>query len=379
MKFIHLSDLHLGKRVNQFSMLEDQKHILLQILSVVDTECPDAVLIAGDIYDTPQPPVAAVELLDDFLTRLAERKMQVFIISGNHDSPERLAFGSRLMQLSGIHIAPAYTGIVEPFFLSDDYGQVAVYMLPFVKPAVVHSVFPDSEINSYTDAVNIAIEAMHIDAGIRNVLVAHQFVTGASQSGSEELVIGGVDNVDASVFASFDYVALGHIHGAQKAGGNAIQYCGTPLKYSFSEAGHEKSILVVELGKKGELETRTVPLTPLHDMRELKGSYEELTLKNNYETQNTEDYVHITLTDEEDVLDAVSKLRAIYPNLMKLDYDNTRTRSGFEIVEATASENESSPMDLFMAFFRNCNGKEMSCDQQAYVRSKIEKVWGEQQ
>ena len=377
MKFLHLSDLHLGKRVNQFSMLEDQTFILKQILAIIDAEKPDAVLIAGDVYDTPQPPVAAVEILDDFLTQLAERKIQTFIISGNHDSPERLSFGARLMKLSGIHIAPVYTGAVEPFMLSDEHGSVAVYMLPFIKPAVVHSVFPDAEIHSYTDAVKIAIDSMHIDTNVRNVLVAHQFVTGASQAGSEELVIGGLDNVESHVFDDFDYVALGHIHGAQKAGKDSIRYCGTPLKYSFSEANDEKSVLVVEIENKGTAQTRTIPLKPLHDMREIKGSYEELTLKKNYEGQNTQDYVHITLTDEEDVIDAVAKLRVIYPNLMKLDYDNTRTRSGTQIVENLSEVQTSSPIDLFMEFFKTCNGKDMSDEQKEYVQNKIDKIWSE--
>lgn len=377
MKFLHLSDLHLGKRVNQFSMLEDQTFILKQILAIIDAEKPNAVLIAGDVYDTPQPPVAAVEILDDFLTQLAERKIQTFIISGNHDSPERLSFGSRLMKLSGIHIAPVYTGAVEPFMLSDEYGSVAVYMLPFIKPAVVHSVFPDAEIHSYTDAVKIAIDSMHIDTNVRNVLVAHQFVTGASQAGSEELVIGGLDNVESHVFDDFDYVALGHIHGAQKAGKDSIRYCGTPLKYSFSEANDEKSVLIVELENKGTVQTRTIPLKPLHDMREIKGSYEELTLKKNYERQNTQDYIHITLTDEEDVIDAVAKLRVIYPNLMKLDYDNTRTRSGTQIVENLSEVQTSSPIDLFMEFFKTCNGKDMSEEQKEYVQNKIDKIWSE--
>ncbi len=377
MKFIHISDLHLGKRVNQFSMLEDQKFILLQILDIIDQECPDAILVAGDIYDTPQPPVSAVELLDNFLTKLAEKKIQTFIISGNHDSPERLSFGSKLMQLSGIHISPVYTGEIVPYILNDDIGEVAVYMLPFVKPAIVHSVFPESEIHSYTDAVKIAVDAMDIDSNVRNVLVAHQFVTGASHSGSEELVIGGLDNVDASVFAPFDYVALGHIHGAQKVGNESIRYCGTPLKYSFSEARDIKSVLIAELGNKGKLTTRTIPLRPLHDMREVKGSYEELTFKKNYEGQDTEDYIHITLTDEEDVMDAVAKLRVIYPNLMKLDYDNARTRSGTEVIENLSEVQTSSPIDLVMEFFKTCNGKDMSDEQKKYVQNKIDKIWSE--
>ena len=320
MKLIHLSDLHLGKRVNEFSMIEDQRFILTQILRIIDEEQPRAVLLAGDIYDKSVPSAEAVALLDDFLVELAHRRLEVFVISGNHDSPERMAFGGRLMDASGVHMAPVYDGAVTPYTLNDAHGPVQIYLLPFVKPVHVRRFFPDREIDSYNDAVAVAVEAMNVDGSVRNVLVTHQFVTGAARCDSEEVSVGGTDNVDAAVFEPFDYVALGHIHNPQQVGRETVRYCGTPLKYSFSEAGHEKSVTVVELGPKGETSIRTAPLTPLRDLVELRGTYEEVTLRDFYEAGNYRNcYVHITLTDEEDIPDAVGKLRLVYPFLMKLD------------------------------------------------------------
>ena len=378
-KLIHLSDLHLGKRVNEFSMIEDQKFILKKILNVIDEERPDGVIIAGDVYDKSVPSAEAVELFDDFLVRLAERKVQVYIISGNHDSPERLAFGNRLMDVSGIHFSPVYHGQVVPLELTDEYGPLRIYMLPFIKPVTVKRFFLDETIESYTDAVRAAVEEMGIDRSVRNVLVTHQFVTGAERSESEDVSVGGSDNVDASVFDGFDYVALGHIHGPQNIDSERIRYCGTPLKYSFSEARHEKSVSVVEFAEKGNVSVRTVPLVPLHEMVELKGTYEELTLRSFYEgTTYPEDYVHITLTDEDDIPDAVSKLRVIYHNLMKLDYDNRRTRHE-AVVSGAEDVERKSPLELFSEFYLQQNGVEMSEEQTAFVRQLIEKIWEDEQ
>ncbi len=375
MKLIHLSDIHLGKRVNEFSMLEDQAHILKKILAVVDEEKPNGVLIAGDVYDKSVPSTEAVQLFDDFLVRLAERKLPVFIISGNHDSPERLSFANRLIDAVGIHLAPVYNGVVEPITLSDEYGPVNVYMLPFIKPAHVRGFFPDTEITGYSDAVAAAIGRMNIDKTQRNVLITHQFVTGAQRSDSEELSVGGTDNIGAEVFCDFDYVALGHIHGPQNMDSGRIRYCGSPLKYSFSEAAQQKSVTVAELKEKGALEIHTVPLIPRRDMVELKGSYQQLTLREFYEnTTYQEDYTHITLTDEEDIPDAVAKLRAVYHNLMKLDYDNTRTRHSAAISGAENVETRS-PIDLFAEFYELQNGLPMSAEQTELVASLIEKIW----
>ncbi len=377
MKLLHLSDLHLGKRVNEFSMLEDQEYILEEILRVLDGEQPDAVLIAGDVYDKPVPPAEAVQLFDKFLTKLAAKNTQTFLISGNHDSSERLAFGARLMEGSGIHISPVYGGEVKPVELADEFGPVRVYLLPFVKPASVKRFFPEREIGSYTEAVAAAVDAMDLDPAVRNVLVTHQFVTGASRSESEEISVGGSDNVDVSVFDGFDYVALGHIHGPQNIGSERVRYCGTPLKYSFSEVKHAKSVTIAELGKKGELTVRTVPLIPKRDLAEIRGTYMELTAKAFYEGKNREDYYHITLTDEEDIRDAVGRLRVIYPNLMKLDYDNLRTRLGGR-VEAARQVEKKTPLELFAEFYRKQNNQDMSSEQASLVEGLIESIWEEE-
>lgn len=375
MKFIHLSDLHLGKRVNEFSMIEDQQYILTEFLQIIDQEQPDGILIAGDVYDKSIPSTEAVGLLDDFLVKLSQRGFQVYIISGNHDSPERMAFGGRLMEQSGIHIAQVYDGTVEPLVLTDEYGLVNLYLLPFLKPAHVRRAFPDVEIDSYTEALAAAIEAMKVDPAARNVLVTHQFVTGAEWCESEELSVGGSDNVDVSVFNDFDYVALGHIHGPQCVGRETVRYCGTPLKYSFSEAKHHKSVTVVELGKKGNISVRAVPLTPLRDMVELRGTYEELTFRGFYEgTSYQNDYVHITLIDEEDIPDAVSKLRIIYPYLMKLDYDNKRTRANI-LLDGAEDVHQRSPLELLEEFYEKQNGQPMGEAQRIFAQDLIKKIW----
>lgn len=374
MKLIHLSDLHLGKRVNEYSMLEDQEYILKKIIGVIDKEAPDAVLIAGDVYDKPIPSAEAVQLFDDFLVRLAERRLEVFVISGNHDSPERIAFGHRLMDASGIHMSPIYDGRVEPFSFHDEYGAVDIYMLPFVKPAHVRR-FCEEEITSYTDAVGHAIACMNLNAGNRNVLITHQFVTGASRSESEEISVGGADNVDAYVFEPFDYIALGHIHSPQNCGAENIRYCGTPLKYSFSEAKDKKSVTVAELKEKGNLTVRTVELIPQHELVELKGTYDALMLKAFYEdTTWQEDYTHITLTDEEDIPDAIGKFRTVYHHLMKLDYDNKRTRASGEISGAADVETKS-PLELFADFYELQNNQPMSQEQADFMKNLIEKTW----
>ncbi len=373
MKLIHLSDLHIGKRFEDASLLEDQEYILAEILGIIDAERPDAVLIAGDVYDKSIPAAEAVTVFDEFLCRLAKRNIPVMIISGNHDSPERLAFGGRLMEQAGIHISPVYTGKVEPVILQDDHGEVRFYLLPFVKPVHVRRYFPDKGIESYTDACAAAVEQMNVDAGVRNVLVTHQFVTGAATCESEEISVGGSDNVDASVFDAFDYVALGHIHGPQNIGSNRIRYCGTPLKYSFSEAGHHKSVTVVELGEKGDLVLHTLPLIPRHDMREIRGSFAELTDPANYRCTVTDDYLHVILTDEEDVAEAVGRLRVIYPNLRKLSYDNTRTRSR-HITETAQDVKKKTPLELFGELYEMKNGRALSVEQENFLQEMIDLV-----
>lgn len=380
MKLFHLSDLHIGKRVNEFSMLEDQKYILRQILKAAKEYQPDGIILAGDIYDKPVPAAEAVQVFDDFLTSLSEMKLPVFMISGNHDSAERVSYGGRLMKKSGIYVAPVYEGKTEKVELKDDYGKVCIHLLPFIKPAAVRHAFEGGEyekeaetVCDYQSAVKMAVSHMEIEEGARNVLVAHQFVTGAMRCESEEVSVGGLDNVDASVFDDFDYVALGHIHSPQAVGREQVRYCGTPLKYSFSEAGQEKSITVVELKEKGNTQITFIPLQPLRDMRKIRGSYMEVTARSFYENDSCDDYLHVTLTDEEDILDGLQKLRVIYPNIMQLEYDNRRTRENMELTGAQAVEKKSE-MELFMEFYELQNNQSMSQVQEEFVRNIIQEV-----
>ncbi len=378
MKLIHISDLHIGKRVNEFPMLEDQKYILRQILAIADVQQADGIMIAGDIYDKPVPSAEAVQVFDWFLTELADRKKQVYAVSGNHDSAERIAFGAKLMSGRGVFVSPVYRGDIAKFTMTDSYGELCLYLLPFVKPAVVrHALQEMSDMEetpmpeSYHEAVKLAVARMNVDTTKRNILIAHQFVTGAGRCDSEEVSVGGLDNVDADVFDDFDYVALGHIHSPQSLKRETVRYCGTPLKYSFSEAAQEKSVTVVEFREKGNIALSTVPLVPLHDLRKIRGTYLEVTAKSFYQDTDTQDYVQITLTDEEDIPDGLQKLRVIYPNLMRLEYDNSRTRHSREVERAEEIE-QKTELELFAEFYEMQNNQPMSEEQSAFVTRLIE-------
>lgn len=379
MKFLHISDLHIGKRVNEFSMIEDQKYILDQILSVAERERADGVIIAGDIYDKPVPSAEAVQLFDRFLTALVERDRLVFAISGNHDSAERIAFGARLMSGRGVYFSPVYNGVIEPVSLTDEYGEIFLYLLPFVRPATVRHALerePEQERpvpESYQEAVRTVIDRMHIDLQKRNILVAHQFVTGAGRCESEEVTVGGLDNVDAEIFDAFDYVALGHIHSPQFMKRETVRYCGTPLKYSFSEADQQKTVTLVECKEKGRTQVYTVPLQPRHDMRILRGTYMELTARSFYQDMDTEDYIKIILTDEEDIPDGMQKLRIIYPNLIRLEYDNSRTRQSRVIESVQELERKSDP-ELFEEFYELQNNQPMNAEQKAFIIRLSEEI-----
>lgn len=382
MRFIHLSDLHIGKRVNDFSMLEDQKYVFKQVLDIIKTKEVDSVIIAGDIYDKAVASVEAIEVYDNFITALADTKKPIFIISGNHDSAQRIAFASKIMKNNNIYIAPVFNGTMEKVTLKDKYGYIDVYMLPFVKPALVKRYFDindtDNKIESYTDAVKAVIDNTNIDKKRRNIIIAHQFVTGASVCGSEELVIGGLDNVDTSVFEAFDYTALGHIHKAQKVKQDNIRYCGTLLKYSFSEINHKKSVTIVDIGnkeclKKCDIDISLLPIKPLHDMRHIKGKYSDLTERSNYINSDLLDYMYVTLTDEEEIPDVIAKLRSIYPNIMKLDYDNTRTRSTSDIM-CKVDTKEKTPLELISDFYEVQNGQSMTLEQLEYLNQLISEI-----
>lgn len=378
---MHLADLHLGKRVNGFSMMEDQEYLLNRILEIMEEEQPDGLLIAGDVYDKTIPPAEAVRLMDDFLTAVAAKHVPVFLISGNHDSAERVAFGHQLMQGSGIWISPVYDGTIRHHTLEDRWGEVNIYLIPFLRPSVVRSFFPDVEIEDYTDALRTIIEDLQVDTSRRNVVLAHQFVTAAGTlpetCDSEQLSVGGLDRVDGSVFSPFDYTALGHLHGPQRVGSETIRYAGSPLKYSFSELHQKKSVTVAELRAKGETEIRQIPLQPRREMIELRGTFEEILEEARKKGELQTDYYHMILTDETDVVDALSRLREYYPNIMLLDYDNRRTRSQKEVEQLDRVE-ERTPGELFAALYEQQNGQEMDSDRKEYLDGLIREIWEEQ-
>lgn len=378
---MHLADLHLGKRVNGFSMMEDQEYILNRILEIMEEEQPDGLLIAGDVYDKTIPPAEAVRRMDDFLTAVAAKHVPVFLISGNHDSAERVAFGHQLMQGSGIWISPVYDGTIRHHTLEDRWGEVNIYLIPFLRPSVVRSFFPDVEIEDYTDALRTIIEDLQVDTSRRNVVLAHQFVTAAGAlpetCDSEQLSVGGLDRVDGSVFSPFDYTALGHLHGPQRVGSETIRYAGSPLKYSFSELHQKKSVTVVELRAKGETEIRQIPLQPRREMTEMRGTFEEILEEARKKGAPQTDYYHMILTDEIDVVDALSRLREYYPNIMLLDYDNRRTRSQKEVEQLDRVE-ERTPGELFAALYEQQNGQEMDSDRKEYLDGLIREIWEEQ-
>jgi len=381
MKLMHLADLHIGKRVNEFNMLEDQRYILDKIIGIADDIKPDGILIAGDVYDRSIPSAEAVELFDEFLTAIAKRRVPCFVLSGNHDSAERIAFGARIMTGRGIHMSKVFDGKLTPTVMVDDIGEVCIYMMPFIKPAHVRRFYPESEIESYEAAIRLVIEKSCIEGSKRNVLVAHQFITSAGiepeRSDSESISVGGIDNIDASIFECFDYVALGHLHGPQRIGRNTIRYAGSPLKYSFSEARQKKSVTVIELGKKNEVKLGMVPLVPIRDMREIKGPINELMSPANFMAANTDDYIHVTLTDEDDIMDAIGKVHTVYPNVMRLDFDNKRSKTA-NSGSAPEDIELKSHYELFSEFYELQNNVEIDDWKSEIVTELFEELGGNQ-
>ncbi|NLP35447.1 MAG: exonuclease SbcCD subunit D [Clostridiales bacterium] len=382
MKLLHTSDLHIGKRVNEFSMIEDQEYILNQMLDIVDEQKPQGILIAGDIYDKGIPSVEAVTLLDWFLTELHKRKSAIYMVSGNHDSSERIGFGGRIMEENQIHIAGTFSGKLEKVTVTDEHGPLHIYMMPFIKPAMVRRYYPEEDIETYQEAVEAILGASDIDTSERNILVAHQFITSGAmepeRSDSETISIGGLDNIDASVFDEFDYVALGHIHGPQRIGRDTIRYAGSPLKYSFSEVNQIKSVTMVEMGEKGDVSFTKIPLVPVKDMRMIKGPMEALIDPVNYSKANTLDYIHATLTDEEEIYDAIGKLRSVYPNIMRLDFENSKSMWNADAKMAAVDVEKRSSMELFEEFYENQNNVKMTEQQHAIMQNLFEEMAGEE-
>lgn len=381
MRFIHLSDLHIGKRVNGFPMLEDQRYILEQILERTKESAADAVIIAGDIYDKPVPSAEAVDLFDDFLVGLTKLGVMVFLISGNHDSAERISYAGRLLRESQVYISPRFDGTIHPILVSDDYGIVNVYLIPYIHPSLVRNAWPEEKIGSYDDEMRVLLEKSGADPNARNLAVVHQFVTAGGQSpeetDSEEKHVGGLDNVDASAFDAFDYVALGHLHGPQRIGRDTIRYAGSPLKYSFSEEKQNKSITLAELKEKGKVTYDLLPLEAKRDLRTVRGTFEEVTSPEFTARRKGDDYYRVILTDENDVPNALSRLRRrFYENLMILEYDNARTSSDVRI-EAEEGEEEKEPIEVLGDLYQMQNGREMSLLQKETAEKLIRRIWGE--
>jgi len=377
MKFLHLSDLHIGKVVNRYPMLAEQRHVFEQVIGYVKTEKPAAVVIAGDVYDRAIPGVEAVRLFDDFLTDLAKEDVTVMIVSGNHDSPERMDYASRLLSDRKLFLCGSFDGRLGKLVMADEYGDVNFWLLPFVKPLSVRGFFGGNNIETYDAAIAAILETADIDYESRNVLVSHQYYTRAGvvplRSESELNPVGGLDAIDSGLIERFDYAALGHLHGAQSVGVARVRYAGSPIKYSFSEWRQEKSASLVTLGEKGSLDLVALPLAPIHDMREIKGEIDRLMSDEVSSLADKEDYLRVILTDEEEIIDPMGKLRSVYPNIMSLDFDNSRKSIDLGAIATDADKTEKlSPYDLFGEFFLNTQGSTMSAEQAEIVLELLE-------
>lgn len=381
MRFIHLADLHIGKRVNGFPMLEDQRYILWQMLDRIKESDVDAVMIAGDIYDKPVPSAEAVDLFDDFLVGLTKLGVSVFLISGNHDSAERISYAGRLLRESQVYISPRFEGKIRPIPVTDEYGTVNVYLIPYIHPSLVRNAWPDEKIDSYEDAMRVLIQRSEVDPDARNLAVVHQFVTAGShrpeETDSEEKHVGGLDNVDAASFDAFDYVALGHLHGPQQIGRGTIRYAGSPLKYSFSEEKQKKSMTLAEIKEKGVVSYELLPLEARRNLKTVRGSFETVVSPEFTSGLKREDYYRVILTDENDVPNAISRLRRrFYENLMILEYDNART-SADRRLEAAEGEEEKKPIEILEDLYEMQNGRTLSQFQREIAESMIRRIWEE--
>ncbi len=372
MRFIHVADLHIGKIVNGFSMIEDQKHVLNEILRLAHESHAQALVIAGDFYDKSTPSAEAVSLVDKFLTDAVRIGLKVIAVSGNHDSSERIAYASEILRSQGVAVSPVYDGKISSYPIEDVHGIVRFWLMPFMKPANVRPYFPEEEIGSdYTTAIACALSTCAFDESERHVLVAHQFVTSGSTKpdlSDSEVSIGGLDNVDASVFKPFSYVALGHIHRAQRIGCDSIRYSGSPLKYSYSEIAHAKSATLVEIDAEGKARYELLPLKPMRDLREIKGPLQELISDEIADSANANDYVRVILTDEHPAIDALARIRSVYPNVMGIEYENSWTRTQTQAAVTSCEVEKIDPLELFARFYEVQNGCELTSEQAQLAR-----------
>lgn len=372
MRFLHISDLHLGKMLNGYDLSEDQQFMLGELCRIAGEEEVQGVLIAGDVYDKSNPSADAMALFSGFVSALAEKRIPVYCISGNHDSAGRISYFSSLIREKGIYVTEQFEGTLQSFTVHDEFGALTIHLLPFVKPVTVRAFYSDENITNYEEAVAAVLKHSPVDASERNVLVCHQLITGSLKSGSEAMSVGGVENIPANLFDDFDYVAMGHIHGAQKAGRETMRYCGSPLAYDVSEAGRQKSVTIVELREKGDVEVRQIPLKPLRNVTVVKGKFHEL-----MQRERTDDFVGVTITDETVIPDARLLLRTVFPNMIVFGVENSAVRTE-EIVNRQENMEEKSPMELFDEFFRQRNGENgMTEVQETIMRRIFEKARAE--
>ena len=377
MKLMHLSDLHLGKLALEQSMIDDQKYILNQIIDIVKKEKVDIVLIAGDVYDKSIPTIEAVNLFSNFLTKLYKLKVLVFVISGNHDSKDRLSFGNELFVDNGIYIEGIFNGNLRCETINDKYGKLNIYMLPFIKPVEIKRFYPDEIIDTYEDAIKCILKHSSINKSERNIIMVHQFVTSLGESvirsDSESISLGGIDNIDVNLFKDFDYVAMGHIHGPQKVGRETVRYSGSPLKYSFSEVNQKKSVCIIEFNSKEDINISKIPLIPIKDMRVIKGPFDKLISKEIVNLENKNDYLDVILTDDDYIINAIGKLRKFYPNILKLEYEN-KISSNEVLDNIDIDKSNMSPIDLFSEFYKMQNGIELSVKKKKIIEEVIKEV-----
>ena len=380
MRFFHISDLHIGKKLREKDISDDQVYILKEIIRLVDDHKPDGVLIAGDVYDRSVPPASALNIFNDFITELETRDVKVFIISGNHDSPDRLQFAKDILSKSDVYIAGSFDGHLDKVTMEDEYGKVNVYMLPFIKPSSVANFYKDEVVDSYDKALRLVIDSAKIDTDERNILISHQFVTNLGKepetSESESVRIGGLDNIEVSALDSFDYVALGHLHKPQKVGRETVRYCGTPLKYSFSEANHTKSVTMVSMEDKGKITINKLPLTPLKDMYIIKDTLDNLLQKQEY-TQYSDQYIYAIITDEEDLFDPIGQLRSIYDNILLLEIENRKSQYINDDLAYEGDIKEKDPLELFKEFYFLQNNEEISDKQENILMKTLDQLGGE--
>lgn len=374
MKFAHLADLHIGKRLYEYSLIDNQRDILNKIVELIKKYNLDGVVISGDIYDKSVPPVDAVGIMDEFLSTLVKLDIFIIIIGGNHDSVARLSFGSKILEKSRVFISPVFNGNIEKVELSDQFGSINFYLLPYIRPINVKRVYQDFSGDSFTEALKFVIDRINPDKSMRNVLVAHQFVTGAQKSDSEELYVGGSENVDYTLFDDFDYVALGHLHMPQNVGRDTVRYAGTPLKYSFSEISHKKSMTIVDIKQKGDIQIQEILLNPMCDLVELRGSLNELVSNSIESSVDKKSFVKITLTDEVLKNNALDILKNFYPCIVSIGYDNSMTKDNKLIRKAEKSE-EQEPQQIVEELFVQQNNRAMNADERDLINKLVKKVW----